>query len=176
MTDKTTAPNQSHGLYKDASGNFYETVPASPPDGMVHFSRQGGGFVMQLTAADFAAKFTRADLPTYSAIEVDADWLPDGMTLPAYSNGMRWNGWAMPYFERDTATRLLAIAEDLTYDEAADHFVMKGQDGDEADVFAATMIEVDGKTIKVYPVGLGSWTWSFVKNPCATATPPLAAS
>ena len=159
MSD-VSAP-QSGALYKDAAGTLYVTLATDGSDGLIHITRQGGGWVQKITAEEFSANYKPAAFSPYAAVLVDADFLPDGTELPAYSNGARWNGWAMPYFDAETGHRLVTLIPELSFDASADAFVFKADGDDGDDAFEACTIMVEGKSVKAYPIGAGCWTWSF---------------
>lgn len=78
-----------------------------------------------------------------------------------WSDGRLWNGWAMPYFEIEEATRVIAaISPDGgKYDSTSDAFITPAWD-DEVELWAGVLITLpDGEKVKVYPIGAGSWIW-----------------
>ena len=86
-----------------------------------------------------------------------------------WTTGQRWNGWECPYFEFDTAIWLVdawnnaAFGEEeyqARYDEERDEFCFCDGELEEWDCFGAQTIEIEGKTIKVYPIGAFCWIWS----------------
>lgn len=146
-------------LFADEAGRLVEVLWTST-DETVEFSAQGGGFVHKASRTEFEKRFKPAAPLAFSLQAVSAEWLPDNLTLPAYTNGQRWNGWAMPYFTAAAAHSLLPHMPDLRYDSARDAFVSKSyEDQFEEDVFASETLVIDGHAIKVYPVGAGSWCW-----------------
>lgn len=83
-----------------------------------------------------------------------------------WANGENWNGWAMPHFEFVEAQRLIAWLKDdkARYDAERDAFVTQSQDGEE-ELWAAQAIAItDGSSIKVHPIGAGSWCWDAVED------------
>jgi hypothetical protein len=77
-----------------------------------------------------------------------------------WTTGKLWNGWDMPFFESKEAERLTAHLTDSKprFDEMRDAFITVA--GDEEEVWAAETVELlGGQTIKVYPIGAGSWCW-----------------
>lgn len=152
-------PKREPRLFADESGHLVEVLWAST-DEIVEFSAQGGGFVHKASRTEFEKRFKPAAPLAFSLQAVSAEWLPDDLTLPAYTNGQRWNGWAMPYFPAESAHTLLEHMPDLRYDAAQDAFVSKSYDDEtEDDVFPAQELVVEGVTVKVYAVGAGSWCW-----------------
>lgn len=143
-------------LYTYAGGMF--EVSGVEGD-KVHIAPQGGGFVRTIPVKRFQEHFTACKMPGFSPGMTSAEFLDSDASLPCFTNGARWNGWAMPYFEHATALKLCDMIPGLAYEEATDTFVMSGEDLDEPDVFAAEHIEVNGSNVKVYGIGAGSWCW-----------------
>lgn len=159
---QTAAPGQpqrAQRLFADEKGCLVEELWTSTND-TVEFSAQGGGFVNKLSRSEFEKRFKPAELPLFSLKAVSAEWLPDDLKVPAYTNGQRWNGWAMPYFPAQSALSLLEHMPDLSYDATQDAFVSKSSEDDsEAEVFPAQELVIEGVGVKVYAVGAGSWCW-----------------
>lgn len=91
-----------------------------------------------------------------------ADWMNG--TLPGYTDGKTWNGWAMPFFEFETAKKILAdMGEDesvLRYDPDQDAFIYTNHYWpDEPNIYGSSFIEIEGRTLKVYGLGAGFWCW-----------------
>lgn len=89
-----------------------------------------------------------------------------------YSRGEYWNGWACPYFPRETAeavmraTNVLADLEKdaestrIRYDPAKDAYV--GEDSafpDEPYIWAGEDLATTDGTVRVYTIGAFSWIW-----------------
>ncbi len=130
MSNQETSPaGAQNRLFVRADGYLIETMPGSTGD-TVAFTAQGGGFVQYLPRAAFEATFKPAPASSFARRHVTGEWLPEDLRLPAYTDGRRWNGWAMPYF-------------DFEVDE----------------IFEATTVQVDATSIKVYPIGAGCWCW-----------------
>lgn len=153
----TQAPEMQ--IFADESGRLVQVVETSK-SATVEFAPQGGGLMRQLPRAEFERRFKPATLPGYSLIAVCADWLPEGVKVPAYSNGRRWNGWAIPYFPFEAARSLLEHMPDLRYDSARDAFVKTNED----EIFCAETLVVDGKPIKTYAIGSGYWCWDAAES------------
>lgn len=152
-------PTGNQRLFADENGCLVEVLWTSTGD-IVEFSAQGGGFVQKAPRAEFEKRFKPAALPAFSLRVVSAEWLPDALKLPAYTNGQRWNGWAMPYFPVEAAHALLEHMPDLRYDDTRDAFVSKSYDDEaEDEVYPAQVLVVRGETLKVYAIGAGSWCW-----------------
>ncbi len=159
QADAQDQPKSEQRLFTDEAGRLVERLWTSTDD-TVEFSAQGGGFVHKISRTEFEKRFKPATLPSFSLHAVSAEWLPDDLKLPAYTNGQRWIGWAMPFFPAEAAHALLEHMPDLRYDTARDAFVSKAYDDEsEDDVFPAQMLVVEGATVKVYAVGAGSWCW-----------------
>ena len=87
-----------------------------------------------------------------------------------WTDGQQCNGWECPYFEFDTAIRMVdawsnnvAFGEEVyraRYDEERDEFCFCSSGLEDWDCFGAQTIEIEGKTIKVYSIGAFSWIWS----------------
>lgn len=103
----------------------------------------------------------RSNVPPFRLTAVTGGWFADDQVIPAYTNGVRWNGWQQPLFPT-SSVRLIAqlMPAEVAFDEAAG--VVRVTDGDEepAAVFESSVeqIEVDGKLIDVFCVGSG-WCW-----------------
>lgn len=148
-------------LFADDCGRLVQVMWTSTAE-TVEFSPQGGGPVHKMPRVEFERRFKPAALPAYSLVGICADWLPDDVTVPAYSNGRRWNGWAMPYFSIEAAQSLLKLMPELRYDSARDAFIMKAYDDEaEDEVFLVETLVIDGQPIKTYAIGAGSWCWEF---------------
>ena len=94
----------------------------------------------------------------------EADFLPDGLVLPCYSMGDLWNGWGCPAFEFDVAKKLAEVSElDLFYNPESDCFECRPEDAND-EVFEPSMIEFEGKKVKVYHIGAFSWAWEPVRE------------
>lgn len=153
--------SESRGLFSDADGRLVEVLKAE--GGKVYFAPQGGGFILHVPEERFRSDFKAAALPAWHAVEVEAEWLPEGQRFAAFSNGQRWNGWAVPYFELETGMRLCSLVPNLVYDKERDAFVWHDPDGpeDEQAVFEAASIDVEGTVHKVYGIGAMYWTWDL---------------
>lgn len=150
-------------LYVDAQGQLVQVY--GPLTDTVEFCPQGGGFPYKVSKAEFLARFKPCDPPTFGPIQVTGDWLPDGMVLDAFGNGLRWNGWAMPHFTYEEALKLLEPCGNIRYDEAEDAFIatIEGYpEGEDEEVFKSVTLDVDGQPVKTYPIGARSWCWEFV--------------
>ncbi len=145
-------------FFADEAGHLVEVMCTSTAETVV-FAPQGGGFIRKTTRADFESRFKPATLPAFSLVAIGADWLPDDMKVPAYSNGRRWNGWVMPYFTIEAARSLLPFMPDLSYDSMRDAFVSAPDDQAEEEAYCAATLVIDRLPIKTYAIGAGSWCW-----------------
>jgi hypothetical protein len=95
----------------------------------------------------------------FAQVAVAGAWMDDGIALPAYSDGVRWNGWLMPYFTREVAMRLIPLVHSLRYDETRDVFVaLDPNEGDEI-AYGAEEIRVGNDDVVTYSIGAGEWCW-----------------
>jgi hypothetical protein len=156
-------------LYRDDAGNLIEST-AGNDDAVVQFTRQGGGFVQEMARADFDRTFKPAQISPMHDGWVSGDWLPEGTVLPAILNDARWNGWAIPYFELETARKLAYVMSDLRYDVHRDAFVTESGEGGDEEVFVAEKIVVAGRERKAYAIGAGSWCWCEESAPARRQT------
>lgn len=149
-------------LFADQNGHLFEVLKFG--EGEVHLSPQGGGFITRVPEEAFGRKFRPASLPAWHAMEVEAEWLPDSRRLPAFSDGRRWNGWAVPYFDLDTGLKLCELMPNLAYSRERDAFIWRDPDApdDEDVIFETRSIVVDDTPYKVYGIGAAYWTWDFV--------------
>lgn len=93
----------------------------------------------------------------------------DGFNYPhiGYTEGIRWNGWATPFFEIDEA---LAIMEEfnkqdpddpILYAEANDTFMRKVAD-DEIDLWKGKNYQTEDGIKHLYGIGAYSWVWESI--------------
>lgn len=125
----------------------------------------GGGFVIKVPVKDFISQFriTTVD-PLASRTWVSGSfYLDDSPEHHGYHCKERWNGWAIPYFEFDEASRIAKLYSckefPISYDEARDAFIALNDDC--SDVFESVVIDVGGSPKKVYGVGAGCWVWNI---------------
>lgn len=100
---------------------------------------------------------------TYRKTTVSGEWIKGGVEVAAYVASRRWNGWAKPYFTLEQGRDLLAVMPELSYDSSTDRFVavLDANDPSESRYeYGLEVIEVDGQSLKVYPIGAGDWCWS----------------
>ena len=156
-------------LFRGAAGELVQVVDVS--DGTVSFCPQGGGFRCRTAQGNFTSRFSPvAALPEFRTVLVNGDWLDPQQPVEGFCNGMAWNGWVMPYFSFEVATRLAARMPVLRYVQALDAFVTRTDlepfetgetpsDPQVLEVYAAVTLTVGGTSIKAYPIGAGSWCW-----------------
>lgn len=132
-------------------------------DGAVNVARLGGGLVRHI---DATALHGRGFRPVTDADKKASPWAMarfhfDGDSpFYAWTNGSRWNGWAVPSFELDGFKAWLDGFDGMdswAYDEAEDTFVLNvaGQcepwtvRGEFVPAVGATLYRVDGFTLDV---------------------------
>lgn len=154
-----SSPTGEATLYSDNSGGLVQVLGASTGQ-CVDFAPQGGGFVRTLAREAFERQFEPVERPGYVLSSVTAEWLPRGLSIPAYTNSLRWNGWVMPRFTYEEATSLLEFMPDLRFDSSKDVFYTDPSgEGEESIVFPAETLEIEGSLIKTYAIGAGCWCW-----------------
>lgn len=77
-----------------------------------------------------------------------------------YTNGQRWNGWEMPYFDKKTTMRIIAELQDGACDSAFhwDGDTLIENDLAEGESFEVGTTTIDGVTY--YRIGDG-WVWEM---------------
>jgi hypothetical protein len=138
-------------------------------DGTIQAFPLGGGLVytfgpISVEKFDFVKVPQKLlNSPNWKSVEFFAEWLDK--KYRGWSNGLKWNGWAMPYFEFDEAMRYASDTNNTRFDPLKDAFVTKREDDGEEEIDEATVILVKGRgALKVYPIGAGSWTWSLARE------------
>src|SRR5918911_1955847 len=88
-----------------------------------------------------------------------------------YTDGSRWNGWATPVFDRDTAVQVMTAVNDanegeddqrsISYDADRDAFLIHDSNHpDEGpEVVPGYDVDVDGQHRHVYALGTRAWPW-----------------
>jgi hypothetical protein len=74
-----------------------------------------------------------------------------------FDNGTRWNGFACPLFDFETASKIAIAMSDGVYSTSVDAFIF---DPNSEDPYYFTGIEIEGQ--KLYPIGGGYWTWVII--------------
>ena len=95
----------------------------------------------------------------FSLVTVGAEWLPSDLKIQAYSNGLLWNGWVMPYFTIEDARKLLDFMPNLRYDQSRDAFICTQEDQAEEEVYGAVNVQLGGLPLTTYAIGAGYWCW-----------------
>ncbi|WP_315921959.1 hypothetical protein [Mesorhizobium sp. SP-1A] len=103
--------DEVYRMHEDKVSASFVRVDAVGEDTIVCFPLSGG-FQLNIPVSDFNEKFvhvSKAELErlrkTYEQKHFDFDdW---SETLPAWTNGDRWNGWGCPHFERETLQNAL---------------------------------------------------------------------
>lgn len=140
-------------LFKDRNGNLVETRRELTDP--VEFWAQGGGFCRKLSLAVFQDHYTEVTAPAQLRRgAVDADFMET--PLPCWSDGMHWNGWGMPYFERAAVEQLMALDTGGSMHWHGDTVVAIVSDEEER--YEPHVVE--GKL--AWAVGAGSWCWNSV--------------
>jgi hypothetical protein len=160
---------QKRQLYKDDQGHLVEISAMGAET--VEYHNQGGGFLQTMPRAEFEKTYSATDTPSFEPVTITADWLEDDVRLPAYSNGLVWNGWAMPHFEKETAMRLVEMMPGVRYDEERDVFISRDSAADEDDVYGKVTIRVGDNTVDTYAIGAGSWCWETSEEQPDAAPP-----
>ena len=128
----------------------------------------GGGFQLIIPPTDhsrFAVVPEEERTPIFKRTQFTLEGTQGAFA--AWTDGADWNGWAMPRFEfADAQSLIVALGKDVSkYDATADAFITTMQGGDE-EIWPAEIIHLpDGGTVKVYPIGAGSWIWEEADSP-----------
>lgn len=135
-------------------------------DGNLRAHPMGGGLELTIPAGD-VARFSVVTHDEATPIYRKARFILEGLDdveFEGWTADKRWNGWAMPYFETQQATKLAGLLVDqLRYDPAQDAFI--GSSGDEEEIWPGHFIGLpDGGEAKVYAIGAGSWMWDILEE------------
>lgn len=81
-----------------------------------------------------------------------------------YTDGSTWNGWAMPYFEKEEAMQVMqgfneCAQSPMQYDEIYDQFYLFDEDNMEIDIWTRQKFITDHGIKYLYGIGAGAWTW-----------------
>ncbi len=152
-------------LYKDKSGDFVELDRVE--DGRAYFSQQGGGFVKSMPEAAFHVLFEAANIPdTLRPFYFSAEWFEGDLNLVGYSDGSRWNGWAVPFVTKEVAQEIVRLLDSLDEDsyrfriEGDDIYFFDPQEQEEYKLAPDVCQTTDGEK-PLYNFSLG-WCWEFV--------------
>lgn len=100
---------------------------------------------------------------SYKVQNVWVEGMPDGAKVQAYVPDGKWNGFLQPVFPMMSGVQLVTMIPELRYDATRDAFLSEDDDnagfGDGDLQFDAQEIVINGREIKVYPIGTGYWTW-----------------
>src|ERR1017187_9210852 len=104
-------------------------------------------------------KFNKGDI----LVPRDVQFLEGAVVVDGYDED--WNGWATPRFEFAEAQRLIGCLKEgkARFDSERDAFITISQDGEEKFWQGQSVCITDGSSIKVYPIGAGSWCWNEVE-------------
>lgn len=152
---------------------------ASVEGGTFAVCTQGGGFIQHYTPENFAKIFkeVKPNLSQRKGI-VTADFLRQDIKVPCYSNGLSWNGWGMPNFDRAGVDQVMLAFEpgmELEYHFEGDVLCMQNPEYDAnypenletCENLKTLKIEpftaiIDGTPTLLWRVG-ECWTWNSVK-------------
>jgi hypothetical protein len=165
----TSAGGNKRQLFVDDRGHMVQVKTMGIDT--VEYHNQGGGYGRTMPRADFEKQYAPAEEPSYAPVTITAEWLDDDARLPAYSNGLVWNGWAVPHFEKDAAMRLIEMMPGMRYDAERDAFISRDEGYDEDDVYEKVTILVGDKSVDTYPIGAGSWCWETAQEEPEAAPP-----
>lgn len=149
-------------IRKDSKSAFFEVCSVDP--WYVSLVNAGGGFPFKVPVKEFMNQYERAEAKPLKPFYTGFDEMP--CMFRAYTGGVRWNGWAVPYFEKEQVLFLaqtpglfgglsynpetdevkVVIDEELTLDEV---LIVKGED----------VVTSDGVK-HLYQLGLG-YCWNF---------------
>jgi hypothetical protein len=141
-------------------------VERTDPDGCLLAHPLGGGPQIRIPS-DELARFAVATELEKTPLFHRATFAIEGAdeTFRGWSDGTLWNGWERPKFEYAESVRVVAtVGRGGRYYADDDSFVTCLADGEEEIWPAETITLPDGGTIKVYPVGAGSWIWEELEE------------
>jgi hypothetical protein len=84
--------------------------------------------------------------------------------------GDNWNGFNLPYFEKQTAEAILLLSqqeqpafyEGCVYDPSTDQFIIH-EEG-QITTIEGIAIDTEHGPMKLYPVGSGYWVWELAEE------------
>lgn len=161
-------------LFTSKDGHIVEVADLAYGTLLVTYTPQGGGFNQKLPRKAFDAVYTPYSFPdTWKAAHFTGDWFygdpqcrepSDRLDpLPGYHQGRKWNGWAMPVFEKAVGLKMIDMFPDwkMYYDAAGDCFIAPSE-GEAPSIYGAQIIRTEtGEEKVVYAIGAGSWTWEL---------------
>lgn len=118
--------DEVYRMHEDKVVASFVRVDAVGEDTIVCFP-VSGGFQLNIPVSDFKEKFVhvpedemKSFMATYEEKHFDFDhW---DATIPAWTNGERWNGWGCPHFERETLQK--AIDDGLLGNDVSSKIIM----------------------------------------------------
>lgn len=96
-----------------------------------------------------------------------------------YTDGTHWNGWACPWFTKETALEIAdahnALMNEFNallpnnkayaiYNKTEDTFIFYGYDEAETEEFKGEDFTINGKTLHLYPIGNNCWIWDDIAD------------
>lgn len=109
----------------------------------------------------------KADSITLANLEwkrgtVSAEFIPGEEALPCWSNGLTANGCGMPYFDRETVARMMALGVGPMIWDGDTVIARLGDEPEDRQIFRPKM-SPDGSLM--WGIGAGYWTWYPVEVP-----------
>jgi len=167
----------SHWFPKD-EGTVYPkgaitVIGWSDHNRFIHFARDGYCQVYKAEVDDFLARFRRVtdeERATPVPPELAYFCFDDGPMILGFTYGDRWNGWGLPYVEKESFRRWIEASGEM-FDPEYSHFKFDGdtlinhdpmaaEDNQPVDqVVEPTELAFEGKNYVVYHVGNG-WCWN----------------
>jgi len=135
-------------------------------DGNLHAYPLGGGFELTIPASDvtrFSVVTKDEATPIYRRALFSLECFED-VEFDGWTADRRWNGWAMPCFGMEQASKLVELFHNqIRYDSSKDAFI--NSSGEDEEIWPGKTIDLpDGGQAKVYSIGAGSWTWELCKK------------
>ena len=152
-------------LYVDPTGTLFEIDRQE--NGRIFYYPQGGGFERSCDKLDFDRHFKPAGPSLFYQGFVSGDWMEEDERLPAWLNGLRWNGWAQPRFEKTAADKIMADTPGMFFDPARNAYILpadleRGRDEDE--IFLPETLTTPDGPVTTWPIGAGYWCWDELRN------------
>lgn len=129
-------------------------------DTYVTYYQAGGGWQCRMPTAQFHEIYKPAPAPAWRRGTVTAEWLgydPE-VRVACWSDDSLWNGFGMPYFEREQVEQLVSAQADMLAWRGND-VVATLEGSDEPEVYSPVTLP---NGIVVWPIGTGSWCWDRV--------------
>lgn len=152
-------------IYVDPTGCLFEIDREE--NGRIVFYPQGGGFERSCDKADFEQHFKPAAPSAFYQGFVAGDWMDEAAQLPAWLNGLRWNGWAQPRFEKSTADQIMTDTPGMLFDPERNAYVLPADldmGRDEEEVFLPETLTTPDGPVTTWPIGAGYWCWDELRN------------